>query len=86
MNLEKERELFKQAYINSRSEDNIPFPDVVFDEYLRLRAQDGYKVVPVEMPDSVLDDLHYGGYSWGELDDTKSYFEPVYKAMIGAVE
>lgn len=54
--------------------------------WMASASREGYKLVPVEMPYSVLCDLHYGGYSWGEIDDTKSYFDPVYKAMIGAVE
>ena len=41
-----ERELFMQAYTNLRSADSIPFPDAVFDEFIRLRQ--GYKLVPVD--------------------------------------
>lgn len=48
MTIEKERELFKQAYLNLRTSDSIPFPDAIFDEYVRLRDSEGYKLVPVD--------------------------------------
>ena len=54
MNLEKERELFKQAYINLRLGSNIPFPDDVFDEYLRLREEEGYKKLRKELHTTTL--------------------------------
>ena len=44
--MKTERDLFKQAYLNLRTADSIPFPDAVFDEYVRLRDSEGYKLVP----------------------------------------
>ena len=49
--MKTERELFKQAYLNLRTADSIPFPDAVFDEYVRLRDSEGYKLVPVNSDD-----------------------------------
>ena len=46
--MKSEREIFKQAYLNLRTSDIIPFPDAVFDEYVRLRDSEGYKLVPVD--------------------------------------
>lgn len=46
--MKTESELFKQAYLNLRTSDSIPFPDAVFDEYVRLRDSEGYKLVPCE--------------------------------------
>lgn len=45
--MNSEREIFKQAYLNLRTADSIPFPDAVFDEYVRLRDSEGYKLVHV---------------------------------------
>ena len=55
MNHEKEKELFKLAYLNLRTADSIPFPDAVFDEYVRLRDSEGYKLVPVEPTQGMVD-------------------------------
>mgnify|MGYP006955228126 FL=1 len=49
--MKTERDLFKQAYLNLRTSDSIPFPDDVFDEYVRLRDSEGYKLVPVNSDD-----------------------------------
>lgn len=80
MNLEKERDLFKQAYINLRSGSNIPFPDDVFDEYLRLREEEGYKMVPVEPTQRMVEAAIIEGNKHGRTD------KDIYKAMLGAVE
>lgn len=80
MNLENERKLFKQAYINLRSGSNIPFPNDVFDEYLRLREEEGYKMVPVELPkESEIKLLENKLFPC--LDD----IHDMYKAMIGVI-
>jgi len=88
MNLERERELFKQAYINLRSGSNIPFPDDVFDEYLRLREEEGYKMVPLEASKACLSNLgdvifDNFGTTTAEVDRCA---EKAYKAMLGSVE
>ena len=80
MNLERERELFKQAYINLRSGSNIPFPDDVFDEYLRLREEEGYKMVPVEPTQRMVEAAIIEGNKHGRTD------KDIYKAMLGAVD
>ena len=58
MTIEKEKELFKRAYLNLRTADSIPFPDAVFDEYARLRDSEGYKLVPVEPTERMLDSAY----------------------------
>ena len=55
MNLENEKELFKRAYLNLMAADSIPFPDAVFDEYVRLRDSEGYKLVPVDSLKEIID-------------------------------
>lgn len=70
--MSSERELFKQAYMNLRYRGRIPFPDDVFDEFLRLRQ--GYKLVPVsELQKYVNSIRHYnnsGDYDRIEYDLT----------------
>lgn len=89
MNLEKEKELFKLAYLNLRTADSIPFPDAVFDEYVRLRDSEGYKLVPVETLEEAL--------SWGNCASSESWndeqreeidkhYRVIEKSMIGVVE
>ena len=82
MNIEKERELFKQAYLNLRTADSIPFPDAVFDEYVRLRDSEGYKLVPAEPTERMLDS------AYSSISDNLHYadLENIYKAMIGACD
>ena len=88
MNHEKEKELFKLAYLNLRTTDSIPFPDAVFDEYVRLRDSEGYKLVPVEpskeclnsLGDTIFDNF---GTTTTEVDRCA---EKAYKAMIGSVK
>lgn len=80
--MNSERELFKQAYLSLRTADNIPFPDAVFDEYIRLRDSEGYKLVPVVANKKMLKagyDAHNDFFFDGQVQD-------VYKAMIGAVD
>ena len=82
--MKTERDLFKQAYLNLRTADSIPFPDAVFDEYVRLRDSRGYKLVPVEPAKEMLEALQVGfkpNYEGGSYDSYEGY-----KAMIGAVE
>ena len=55
--MKTERDLFKQAYLNLRTSDSIPFPDAVFDEYVRLRDSEGYKLVPLELADEIEDKI-----------------------------
>ena len=93
--MKTERDLFKQAYLNLRTSDSIPFPDAVFDEYVRLRDSIGYKLVPVELADEIEDKI------WDNLSANHTItnqegdgFIPVedidlggiYKAMIGVGE
>ena len=82
MNLEKEKELFKLAYLNLRTADSIPFPDAVFDEYLRLRDSEGYKLVPLEPTERMLDS------AYSSISDNLHYadLENIYTAMIGACD
>ena len=82
--MKTERELFKQAYLNLRTADSIPFPDAVFDEYVRLRDSEGYKLVPLEPNEAMLEALQVGfkpDYEGGSYDSHEGY-----KAMIGAVD
>lgn len=80
--MNSEKELFKQAYMNLRKADNIPFPDAVFDEYIRLRDSEGYKLVPLEPTERMLDS------AYSSISDNLHYadLENIYKAMIGAVD
>ena len=75
--MKTERDLFKRAYMNLRSSDHIPFPDAVFDEYVRLRDNEGFVLVPVEPTKAMLDAQ--------DCIRDESAIE-IYKAMIGAVE
>lgn len=80
--MNSEKELFKQAYMNLRSGDRIPFPDDVFDEFLKLRQ--GYKLVSVEPTERMLEALQVGfepDYEGGSYDSYEGY-----KAMIGACD
>lgn len=93
--MKTEREMFKKAYLNLMSGDSLPFPDAVFDEYVKLRTENGYKLVPVELGDEINDKI------WDELSANHTItnqdgdgFIPVedidlgiiYKAMVGAAE
>ena len=82
MNLEKEKELFKLAYLNLRTADSIPFPDAVFDEYLRLRDSEGYKLVPLEPTERMLDS------AYSSISDNLHYadLENIYTAMINSCD
>ena len=82
--MKTEREIFKQAYLNLRTSDSIPFPDAVFDEYVRLRDSEGYKLVPVNPTEAMLEALQVGfepDYEGGSYDSYEGY-----KSMIGVVE
>ena len=84
--MKTERDLFKQAYLNLRTADSIPFPDAVFDEYVRLRDSRGYKLVPLEPNKEIIDSLREGiwhGYGYQEI---KEHYVSIYKAMIGACD
>ena len=78
--MNSEKELFKQAYMNLRKADKIPFPDAVFDEYIRLRDSEGYKLVPVEPTDEMINAAS------NALFDHDACTIDVYKAMIGEVD
>ena len=80
MNHDNEKELFKRAYLNLRTADSIPFPDAVFDEYVRLRDSEGYKLVPVAPTKEMLN-LGYRVKHEKIIDLGR-----VYKAMIGACD
>ena len=82
MNHDNEKELFKRAYLNLRTADSIPFPDAVFDEYVRLRDSEGYKLVPVEPTERMLDS------AYSSISDNLHYadLENIYTAMIGACD
>lgn len=80
MNHDNEKELFKRAYLNLRTADSIPFPDAVFDEYVRLRDSEGYKLVPVKPSQEMLiaaDNCEIDG---------RVTAHNIYKAMIGACD
>ena len=77
--MKTEREIFKQAYLNLRTADSIPFPDAVFDEYVRLRDSEGYKLVPVEI-NYEIESAMFSSVARGEMPCD------IYKAMIGAQE
>ena len=77
--MKTERELFKQAYLNLRAADSIPFPDAVFDEYVRLRDSEGYKLVPLEINDEI-ESAMFSSVARGDMPCE------IYKAMIGVVE
>lgn len=83
--MKTERDLFKQAYLNLRTSDSIPFPDAVFDEYVRLRDSEGYKLVPLEPSAELVNHGHQvflGHFNEGGQTGGRSlYF--AYKAMIG---
>lgn len=79
--MKSERELFKQAYLNLRKGDNLPFPDSVFDEYLRLRTENGYVVVPKEPTWEMIDAGENACYG-----DDEHICKIVYQAMISAGE
>lgn len=77
--MKTEREMFKKAYLNLMSGDSLPFPDAVFDEYVKLRTENGYKLVPVEINDDI-ESAMFSSVVKGELPCD------IYKAMIGAAE
>ena len=77
--MKTERDLFKQAYLNLRTADSIPFPDAVFDEYVRLRDSEGYKLVPLEINDEI-ESAMFSSVARGDMPCE------IYKAMIGVVE
>ena len=77
--MNSEREIFKQAYLNLRTSDGIPFPDAVFDEYVRLRDSEGYKLVPLEINDEI-ESAMFSSVTKGDMPCE------IYKAMIGVVE
>ena len=77
--MKTERDLFKQAYLNLRTSDSIPFPDAVFDEYTRLRDSEGYKLVPLEINDEI-ESAMFSSVARGDMPCE------IYKAMIGVVE
>ena len=76
--MKTERDLFKQAYLNLRTSDSIPFPDAVFDEYIRLRGSRGYKLVPVEINDEI-ESAMFSSVAKGDMPCD------IYKAMLGAL-
>lgn len=76
--MKTERDLFKQAYLNLRTSDSIPFPDAVFDEYVRLRDSEGYKLVPLEINDEI-ESAMFSSVARGDMPCE------IYKAMIGAL-
>lgn len=77
--MKTERDLFKQAYLNLRTADSIPFPDAVFDEYVRLRDSEGYKLVPLEINDEI-ESAMFSSVARGDMPCE------IYKAMIGAAD
>ena len=77
--MKTERDLFKQAYLNLRTSDSIPFPDAVFDEYIRLRDSEGYKLVPVEINDEI-ESAMFSSVAKGDMPCD------IYKAVIRAGE
>ena len=77
--MKTERDLFKQAYLNLRTADSIPFPDAVFDEYVRLRDSEGYKLVPLEINDEI-ESAMFSSVARGDMPCE------IYKAMLGVVE
>ena len=77
--MNREREIFKQAYLNLRTSDSIPFPDAVFDEYVRLRDSEGYKLVPLEINDEI-ESAMFSSVARGDMPCE------IYKAMLGVVE
>ena len=79
--MRSERELFKQAYLNLMKGDGLPFPDSVFDEYLRLRTENGYVVVPKEPTLEMIDAGENACYG-----DDEQICKTVYQAMISAGE
>ena len=76
--MKTERDLFKQAYLNLRTSDSIPFPDAVFDEYVRLRDSEGYKLVPLEINDEI-ESAMFSSVARGDMPCE------IYKAMLGAL-
>ena len=84
--IKTEREIFKQAYLNLRTADSIPFPDAVFDEYVRLRDSEGYKLVPAEPTYKQLDALKNSCELFKKAGVSDLEVHGAYKAMIGAVD
>ena len=84
MNHDNEKELFKRAYLNLRTADSIPFPDAVFDEYVRLRDSEGYKLVPLEPTDIEIESIKEKHWGMRGCQLCKSDYIDLYKAMIGA--
>ena len=77
--MKTERDLFKQAYLNLRTSDSIPFPDAVFDEYISIRDSEGYKLVPLEINDEI-ESAMFSSVAIGDMPCE------IYKAMLGVVE
>ena len=77
--MKTERDLFKQAYLNLRTSDSIPFPDAVFDEYISIRDSEGYKLVPLEINDEI-ESAMFSSVARGDMPCE------IYKAMLGVVE
>lgn len=71
--------MFKRAYLNLRTADSIPFPDAVFDKYARLRDSEGYKLVPLEPSQEMVDAVYNSTLDSDDL-------EGIYKAMIGVCD
>lgn len=89
--MKTEREMFKKAYLNLMSGDSLPFPDAVFDEYVKLRTENGYKLVPLQPPNEVIvaiekkveNQLEASGIN---QDPFRLDGETIYEAMIGVPE
>ena len=84
--MKTEREIFKQAYLNLRTADSIPFPDAVFDEYVRLRDSEGYKLVPAEPTYKQLDALKNSCELFKKAGVSDLEVHGAYKDMIGVVD
>ena len=87
--MKTERDLFKQAYLNLRTSDSIPFPDAVFDEYVRLRDSEGYKLVPLETLEEALSWANCASSeSWSDeqREEIDKHYGVIEKAMIGVID
>ena len=87
--MKTERDLFKQAYLNLRTAYSIPFPDAVFDEYVRLRDSEDYKLVPLETLEEALSWANCASSeSWSDeqREEIDKHYEVIENAMIEAQE
>lgn len=48
----------------------------------QIKIPDGFVLMPKELTDNMVNGLYFGGYSWGDEDSTRDYFQNAYEIMI----